>query len=146
MSLSELNESIACAAHREWCSRMTKAGWGPGERLDLDKKTHPALQPYEELALYWRHQLLMYLESELHAEQLVDAVEIVLGEPEWTVADVHVGMRVAFVSEPGTVGLIASWDLADAESGALQTIRVRWPDGGVEEYCPAEHALVRVPD
>lgn len=146
MSLSELNDSIACAAHREWCSRMTKAGWRPGERLDLDKRTHPALRPYEELALYWRRQLLRYIESEHHSERLVDAVETVLGDPEWTVADVRVGMRVTFDCEPGDIGTIVSWDLADVESGALDTIRVRWPSGNVEEYHPAEHALVRVPD
>jgi len=146
MSLSELNESLARAAHGEWRRRMLSAGWSPGDRYDADRRTHPAVRPYEEIAPYWRRQLIRYIASERRAEELIDDVELVLGTPEGTVGDVRVGMRVTFDNASGDVGTIESWDLADEESGALDIIRVRWPSGNVEEYHPAEHALARVPE
>ena len=146
MSLSELNDSIACAAHREWCSRMIGAGWVPGDRLDTDQRTHPALRPYEELPLCWRHQLVQFIDSNHHATRLLDDVEVVLGTPEWTVDDVSVGMRVAIDDDPSDIGTIVSWDVSDDESGGLDAIRVRWPSGEVVNYSPAERMLIRVPD
>ena len=133
MDADGLLDVVVAAAHEVWRQRLLRAGWLPGGAYDLEQRTHPGLVPYDCLPAYRKGQLRRFLMSECDAESLVDAVDIVLGEPEWTADDLH----------PGTVGTVVSWELADEASGALSSISVRWPDGEVVEYTPAMHELVR---
>ena len=145
MDADGLLDVVVAAAHEVWRQRLLRAGWLPGGAYDLEQRTHPGLVPYDCLPAYRKGQLRRFLMSECDAESLVDAVDIVLGEPEWTADDLHRGLRVRMADDlhPGTVGTVVSWELADEASGALSSISVRWPDGEVVEYTPAMHELVR---
>lgn len=48
--MSNLGASNA-AQHDEWCRAKVADGWVYGDKKDAGKKTHPALVPYEKLAL-----------------------------------------------------------------------------------------------
>lgn len=48
--LMELSEYLAKNIHEIWASQRISQGWTWGEKLDSDKKRHPDLLPYEELA------------------------------------------------------------------------------------------------
>lgn len=141
---TDLVEAIANAAHHAWCARMVNAGWTPGDRFDPARRTHPAVLAYASLPAYRRLQLTRYIDSLGVAQELVDSVEIVLGEPEWTAADVRVGLSVHLSGDidPAVVGTVVDWRVKDAESGALSSIRVRWPGDELVNHLPAEHELV----
>lgn len=42
-------EAPASAQHEEWCRAKRESGWAHGPVRDAEKKTHPALVPYEYL-------------------------------------------------------------------------------------------------
>jgi len=40
--------------HQVWFDNMVDAGWNYGEKMDMEKKTHPCMLPYDELSLEQR--------------------------------------------------------------------------------------------
>ena len=48
--LEELTEKLAENAHDQWAMQRINDGWVIGKKRDDDKKTHPSLIPYNELA------------------------------------------------------------------------------------------------
>lgn len=49
-SLTTLTERLARNTHENWSRLRIQQGWTWGPRRDDDKKEHPNLVPYEELA------------------------------------------------------------------------------------------------
>lgn len=145
MDFSTLNDELAAVAHRAWCKRMVEQGWRPGERIDEDARTHDALRPYGELSAFDREQIRRRVVWDEFEQRLADAIVDALMNRELSAGDIYVGMPVRMLDDPAQdVGHIVSWDPAEAPSGVMTTINVKWPDGEVVGYCPTLHELVPV--
>lgn len=49
-AILELREALAKNAHEVWARERIAQGWAWGEKRDDEKKLHPCLVPYEDLA------------------------------------------------------------------------------------------------
>lgn len=141
-------EAVAAAAHQMWCDAMNAQGWRYGEAFDEDAKTHPGLRPFAELSAFDRDQIscsLRYAELE---RPLCEAVDSAFREREWSADDLHVGMRVSVydpkVGGPASdvSGSILELKVANPASGRLDSIRVKWDDGTVDDYPPTVDYVV----
>ncbi len=146
MNTPDLLDRIAAVAHECWCVEMRREGWRHGDRLDESQKTHDGLRPYRELSAFDRDQLRLRVGWDELEGVLARSVMDAMMERELSEQDVHVGMPVYLSSEPSEIGHIDSWTVADATTGRLDKISVRWPDGSVCSYCPTERSILPVRD
>lgn len=118
---------------------MTETGWRYGPVFDPSTRTHDALVPFERLAPHdARSTRVGVLAAEIE-HQLVDLVAYPRGaDREITAAEMRVGLGVED-SHTGEAGEVRSWTL-DA-GGALDSIIVRWTDGGETAVFPPERTI-----
>jgi hypothetical protein len=104
--------------------------------------THDALRDYDELSPLDREQMRLAVEAEAMQERLDRSVDRALMLRELTAKELHVGSAVRLVGDTaGEVGSVIAVHLASQESGRIEELTVRWPDGEVAAYSPSEHAI-----
>ena len=136
---------VAEVAHECWREQMLSDGWSYGSAYASRLKRHDALLPFGELAERDQREALLCARAENLAAILARAIEHPRGpDRPFFLDEMREGRRVVLAHSPQPkLGSIVSWEAADGE---LVMIRVRWDDGGVDEFNPWLQALARPED
>lgn len=149
-----LRQQVACAAHAVWHQLLLNEGWTSGDRFDAEAKVHPGLRPFDQLPPFQRDLIADWVDGEDVVRSLRSAVDCAMGDRELRAEDMAVGALVRLLRNDPTepidpeddyVGRIVGWTLRRPEFGRLESIKVSWPDGDVEEYSPGDLELVEPP-
>jgi hypothetical protein len=137
----ELLRRVAAVAHDCWVAQMRSDGWSYGRTYDADRKLHSAMTAFDELTDDDQRSAMLCARVENLPSTLAGALDYPRGPSRpFFLHEMREGRRVAATHDRRLVGAILGWEVAD---GALDTIRVRWDDGAIDEFDPWEQALSR---
>jgi hypothetical protein len=137
----ELLRRVAAVAHDCWVAKMRSDGWLYGPAYDADRKAHSAMAPFDELSDDDQRSALLCARVEELCSTLAGAMDYPRGpDRPFFLHEMREGRRVALKHDRRLAGAIVGWETKD---GALDTIRVRWDDGAIDEFDPWEQALSR---
>jgi len=149
-----LREQVARAAHAVWHQLLLNEGWTSGDRFDAEAKVHPGLRPFDQLSPFQRDLIADWVDDEDVGSSLRSAVACAMLDRELRAADMTVGALVRLLRDDPTepidpeddyVGRIVEWTLRRPEIGRLESIKVSWPGGEMQEYPPGDLELAEPP-
>ena len=137
----ELLRRVAAVAHDCWVAQMRSDGWSYGPSYDAERKLHNAMTAFDELSDDDQRTAMLCARVEELGSTLAGAMDYPRGPSRpFFLHEMREGRRVVLTHDPQLAGAIVGWEAAD---GALDTIRVRWDDGAIDEVNPWEQALAR---
>lgn len=147
-----LVEELCRVTHLCWREKRAREGWQYGIKHDDTSRTHDAIVPFDELTKRDLHVLGVAVKAEEVERFLANIVEYERGpERLFMIEDMRQGMRVGMSKSDGSfddseiLGAVTGWD-ADADTGELESIEVRWDDGDTMRYHPEVRELRRIDD
>lgn len=140
-----LLQRVAAVAHDCWRARRREEGWSLGPGYDPNAKLHDALRSFDDLPERDQKMALMSVRVEQIMSTLASAIDYPRGpDRPFYLDEMQEGRPVALAprdpSGPRRLGAIVGWEVVDGE---LAVIRVRWEDGGVDDFDPWLQALAR---